>query len=317
MNLDRRTFLKTALILWWITKTSLVFASKMPNEEVKDDVEQIITNENKLKFEKSILAVWENEVNFFLTFFNLKTKESKIDDFVETVNILQKEFFSSWKSIDWILWSDTLKQIYLNYYLKKLEKLDQNQLKRLEIYQKMLWYEKKSGALYRWLNVFNYMTYYWKWNKEPKENTFISQDLIWKIPENIGSKINKILVYKLNKKTILTFYIDWNLYLSTYVSAWTLKNKTPKLNTFWQKKPDLYHTSSEYPKRWWRKWWAIMPYAVHIDWPIWLHWSDWQVDWMPHSHWCIRVPLFYIDEIYTQVSKLWIKNVLIDTKNIY
>lgn len=317
MNLDRRTFLKTVLILWWITKTSITFASKIPNEEVKDNVEQIITNENKLKFEKSILTVWENEVNFFLTFFNLKTKETRIDDFVETIKILQKEFLFNWKNIDWILWSDTLKQIYLNYYLKNLDKLDQNQLKRVEIYQKMLWYEKKSGALYRWLNVFNYMTYYWKWNKEPSKNTFISQDLIWKIPGNIDSKINKILVYKLNKKTILAFYIDWNLHLSTYVSAWTLINKTPKLNTFWQRKPDLYHTSSEYPKRWWKKWWAIMPYAVHVDWPIWLHWSDWQIDWMHHSHWCIRVPLFYIDEVYNQVSKLWIKNVLIDTKNIY
>ncbi len=181
----------------------------------------------------------------------------------------------------------------------------------------MLWYEKKPRALYKWLNIFSYMTYYWRWNKEPKENTFINQDLFWLVPQNIDQKINKILVYKLNNKFILAFYINWNLHLSTFVSPWTLNNKTPKLNTFWQKNPDLYHTSSKHPVKWWKKWWAIMPYAVHVDWSIWLHWSDWQIDWLSHSHWCIRVPLFYIDEIYNQVSKLWIKNVLIDTKNIY
>ncbi len=118
MNLDRRAFLKTTLILWWLSKISLVFASKIPNEEVKNDVDQIIANENKLKFKKSILSVWENEINFFLSFFKLNNSQSKVDDFIETIKILQKEFWFTKKSIDWVLWDMTLKQIYLNYYLK-------------------------------------------------------------------------------------------------------------------------------------------------------------------------------------------------------
>lgn len=89
-----------------------------------------------------------------------------------------------------------------------------------------------------------------------------------------------------------------------------------------KKTPDKHHYSTEYPKvdikkKIFEKWWAVMPYAVHIDWKEWIHWSDWTINGNLASHGCIRTPLFYVKEIHEKVKELWIENVLIDTTWIY
>lgn len=320
MDINKRNFIKWLIFIWVSWKVNSAFAQK-DVEEVKTEVLDLINLENKKKLEKSILSIWEREVLFFMNFFDIKDDDKKIDTFVSKVEVLQKEFNFSQKSIDGVLWSLTLRDIYLKYYQKNLDKLWIEQKKRLDIYNEMLWYNKKSWALYKKLDPFNYMTYYWKWSLLNELWTFISKDLIWKIPQNIKENKNIIIVSSLEWKKILSFYVDWILYLASYVSPWTLNHKTQKVNTNWIRNPDLYHTSSEYPEssksKTWKKWWAIMPYAVHVDGGVWIHWSDWIIDWSPHSHWCIRVPLFYVKEIFEKVKELWIKEVSIDTRNIY
>lgn len=321
--MNRRNFLKSIIVAWtWLIVSKNVFAEKDVLEEVKTEVVDILSQENIKKLEKSINSIWKIEVDFFSKYFQIDSNwENYAQLFVDKVKQLQKDFKFDSKSQDWVLWSATLRRIYLEYYMKTPEKLNEEQKHRISIYEEMQWYSKKSWALYKKLDVYNHMTYFWKDAGINEEGTYINEKLFWKIPQEIDEKINKIIVLQYENKKILTFYINWKLHLATFVSPWVLQHKTPKLKTKWKLKPDLYHTSSEYPeaekKKNWVKWWAIMPYAVHIDWAIWFHWSDWNIDWNPQSHGCIRTPLFYMKEIFEKVKGLWIENVLVDTTWIY
>jgi hypothetical protein len=186
----------------------------------------------------------------------------------------------------------------------------------------MLGYSKKPKALYRKLDVFSTNTYYGKDVWINKEWTLINENLFWKVPDFIDEKINKIIVSKIDGKNVLSFYVDGELFLATYVSPGLLDHQTSRLKTIWKKAPDILHYSTEYPKvdiekKIFEKWWAVMPYAVHIDWKEWIHWSDWPINWNLASHGCVRTPLFYVKEIHEKVGELWINNVLIDTTWIY
>lgn len=185
----------------------------------------------------------------------------------------------------------------------------------------MLWYSKKNWALASKLDVFHINDYYGDKVWLNKYWTFINENLIWKIPENMNGIGHKIIISKLDTKKVLSFYVDGKLYLATYVSPWLPQHKTPKLKTNGKLKPDKFHTSSEYPEinksKNGSKWWAVMPYAVHIDGWVRVHGSDSRIDGNLASHWCIRTPLFYVKEIYEKVAQLWIDKVMIDTTWIY
>lgn len=59
-----------------------------------------------------------------------------------------------------------------------------------------------------------------------------------------------------------------------------------------------------------------MPYAVHVYRGIWIHASDGKITGFPESHGCIRIPIYYAKELFTQVQKIGIKNVRISTYGI-
>jgi len=332
--MNRRDFLKWSLWLWiWLLLPDLTKAWEVDNttksgiDTTKDKVEDILDVKNNKKYEKSISSVWKREVDFFTKFFSL-SDNNNTDDFTNEIKSLQKEFGFPIKSQDWVLWPVTLKQIYLEYYSKHHDKLDAEIKKRLYIYNEMLWYLEYPKALYKKLDVFSTNTYYGKDVWINKEWTLINENLFWKVPDFIDKKINKIIILKINGKNVLNFYVDWELYLATYVSPWLVDYKTPSLNKVWDKNPDKYHTSSLYPEVKLKSknqeieegvkiGWAVMPYAVHIDLWIWIHWSDWTINWNPASHGCVRTPIFYVKEIHKKVKELWIKNVIIDTTGIY
>lgn len=329
-NMDRRDFLKWIWWLWlWLLLPDLTKASEVDNStksgidttevKVKVKVKDVLEIKDSEKYEKSISSVWKKEVDFFTTFFSIS---DNTDDFINKIKSLQKEFGFPIKSQDWVLWPATLKQIYLEYYSKNQDKLDEITKKRLFIYNEMLWYSKHPKALYRNLNVFSKNTYYGKDVWLNKEWTLINENLFWKVPDSIDKKINKIIVSKIDGKNVLSFYVDGKLYIATYVSPGLLDHQTSMLKTIWKNYPDKYHYSSEYPeinieKKIFKKWWAVMPYAVHVDWSVWLHWSDWPINGNPESHGCVRTPLFYMKELHEKVIELWINNVLIDTTRIY
>ncbi len=324
--MDRRDFLKWSLWLWlWFVLPDLTKASEVDNstksgiDTTKAKVEEVLDVKNSEKYEKSLSSVWKTEVDFFTKFFSIS---DNTDDFTNKIKILQKEFGFPTKSQDWVLWSATLKQIYLDYYSKNQDKLDAEIKKRLLIYNEMLWYSKYPKALYKKLDVFSTNTYYGKDVWLNKEWTLINENLFWKVPDFIDEKINKIIVSKIDGKNVLSFYVNGELYLATYVSPWLLNHKTSKLKTIWKNNPDKYHYSSEYPeinieKKIFKKWWAVMPYATHIDWSFRIHWSDWKINWDLASHGCVRTPLLYVKEIHEKVKELWIESVVIDTTGIY
>jgi len=275
---------------------------------------------NIILYNDSTRFVWKNEIDMFNKFFFWNT-DINANIFTNKVKELQKEF---WVNQDGILWPITLRSIYLNYYSKNIESLSFESKKRLEIYEDMLWYRDKKWAIYHNLDIFKLETFYWKnmWVNLPW--TYINENLVWKFPEKLDKKENLIIFKNINYKSALAFYVNGNLELATFASPGRNDDNddndeafTPRLNTTWQRNPSKLHFSSLYPKTDTNQWWAVMPYAVHVDWPIWLHWSDATINWRPASAWCIRVWLYYMEYIHNRVSQLWIRNVRIDTRNIY
>lgn len=274
-------------------------------------------NSNTENYKKSIEFIWEKEIINFLWFFWINE-----DLFTAKVIEIQKSF---WIKQDWVIWPETLKNIYLKYYIYNQDKLTPESKNRISIYLDMEKYKYVSWAKSSSFNVFNNNTYFWDdlWVNLPW--TYINEQLVNKIPHTISENVNKIIFSNINGKTVLAFYVNWKLELATFATPWENNNKhsSPKIYTTWKLSPDMLHTSSEYPESkningiMTQKWGAVMPYAVHIDWWVWIHWSDSKIDWFDHSHWCIRVPLFFQEFIYRKVKSLWYQNVIIDTRNVY
>jgi hypothetical protein len=275
----------------------------------QEDITQISIISIEKCYDESLLLIWKNEISFFMKFFHIQTWDKK--SFVDLIKNIQSKY--TFKP-SWILWDKLLEKIYLEYYSKAPDQLNQEQTKRLEIYQEMLWYRNIKWSLHSELDIFNMNDYYGNNLWVNKEGTLINENIINKIPYSLNDKKNKIIISQLRWKNILSFYVKWDLYLATYVSPWSLWHKTPKLYTTGKTHPDKYHISSEYPKK--THWWAIMPYAVHIDGRVWIHGSPSTINGKWASHGCIRVPLFYIKEIYEKVKKIWKGNVIIDTRQV-
>ena len=88
---------------------------------------------------------------------------------------------------------------------------------------------------------------------------------------------------------------------------------------------DIDHVSSEFPEEIknnkWKiirpKGWSAMAFAIHVNWWTRIHSSN-EIDGEPHSHGCIRTPLYYLrklyDEVYDEVK--W-KPLKVEIKNLY
>lgn len=305
--------LKALLIAWSIWFSTPVFSDIII--ETKDAVWENIFKKYQAEIIKSRNHIWENELSFFNSFFGIKNEL----DFIEKVVDIQ---ISNWLKPDWIIWKDTLKIIYDLYYVDNKNITDKEILKRIEIYNELKWYSKIPKAISYKLNPFNTETYYWKnmWVNIPQ--TFINKELSFKIKQNIDTQWEIIYVFKIEWKTALAYYSKWELKIASYVTWWK-ENKTYKIRTYWKRDAVKLYFSNSYPIKideedWSEEiGWAVMPYATHVEWWIRIHWSDWVVDWYNHSKWCIRVPLFYMKEIYETVRNIWKENLIIDTTNIY
>lgn len=275
---------------------------------------------NYLNYTKSIEFVWKNEVDNFNDFFWLY--DNNVNKFVEEIKSIQTKF---WLNVDGILWPNTLKVVYQNYYANNIDVLNSEANKRLEIYMNMKWYDNVKWAYNEKLNVFSKNLYYGIAMWTNISGTYINENLANHFSERLWNRENKIIFSNVNGKTALAFYVGWKLEVATFVTPGinNSKYRTPPLVTNGKANPDKLHISSQFPEIKDENWsvvdsgWAVMPYAVHIDRGIWLHWSDSKIDWLAHSHWCVRVWLYYIEHIYRLVNQLWVSNVLIDTRNIY
>ena len=107
-------------------------------------------------------------------------------------------------------------------------------------------------------------------------------------------------------KSALAVYRDWKLFMSTYVSIWTIwrKTVTGQYEITW-KFP--YKRSSKYDN-------AAMPFALNFYWWYYLHQRN--VTWYPLSHGCIGEPWVYADILYSLVLDKEHVDLYID-KNLY
>lgn len=163
----------------------------------------------------------------------------------------------------------------------------------------MLWYGQKDLILKNYNNIDAKKT-----NLEDLEKIkfpLIYDELKNVFPENISDlKLNKefkwkdlIFITKLeNQLHALAYYKEEKLYLATYISPWSKWHETPE----WEFKIEFKEKdrrSKKYEN-------APMAYAMNINWWIFMH--QWKSDWTMKSHWCIRVPGLYEQELFFTVK---------------
>lgn len=282
------------------TETQLELLDKIDNNRL-----------TKVEIMKSIRFAWKNEVKFFINFFKLKSQE----DVVTLIWAIQQE---KWLKQDNVLWENTLEYIYLNYYAK----IDKSQLphdiaQRLDTYKIMLQYPKNY---IEWTNywtlypssvpsVFDKDYYYWDWVWENIEWTYFNQDLYSKVEHTIKEKWVVAKLFELDWNFVVAVYIDWKINLLSYTTPWNPNIKwwiRTQTWTYSSKYSDLYHistASASVSNVWWKNYWAVMPFAVNVNW--WIYSHQWYVDWDRHSHWCIRLPYLYAKWLYEIFSKYW------------
>jgi len=303
--------------------------SKLRQQKLtQKEISQLQTS---IEIEKSIQFAWIKEVNNFGKVFNIENPK----EFVAILKWIQRE-----NSIndDGILWPQTLEILYTQVYNKDeyKEKLPDPVKYRLSIYEeiKKLYpqWEKREVRKDEWVlpsgipKVFTKQTYYWDYWKWPKEWTFIESFLDEKIPKTTTHsgnyiKIGKIKTPDWKTRNYLTFYKNWEIKIATFISLWVndKKRKTKEFNGIksypYKRMRDGDHISSEYPEAKGNrpKWGSVMAYAIRVDWWIWIHSSN-EIDWKPHSHGCIRTPLYYLRELFRYVEE---EPVNIEIKDIY
>jgi len=267
----------------------------------------------------SIKSCWKEEVSFFIDFFGI----GNYFQFKEKVSEIQKKHLLK---EDGVLWGETLKIVYLENYIKTSEKLPKKIKYRLDIYEeikqnynwkKMTWDNREVNPV-GIPKVFAKQTYYgafWEW---PREWAFIEEILFGKISPTISERWNFIEISKINidwkKRNYLAFYKNWKLEIATFVSIGINdKEKRTLEKTYNISKVivDIDHVSSEFPKE--TRGGSVMAYAINVDWWTWIHSSN-EVDGEPHSHGCIRTPLYYLRKLYDEVK--W-KPLKVEIKNLY
>lgn len=273
------------------------------------DLDSLKLNNSK-EYIRSVEISWSNEVDFFVQNFNIRTSL----DFENKVKGIQEEF-NLW--IDWVIWPNTLKIIYLNYYILN-SNLPIDIQNRLDIYNDMEKYPNNprlNSSFWKLNpsnvpNIFSKNYYLWIYKWENIVWTYINKNLIKYILENINSTKNIAYVSKIEWKYFLAVYVSWKLELLTYISPWRDDipwwMKTTKW-TFSSNYKNKYYISwaKDSVSRWydWNYYWAIMPYAINIIWWIYAH--AWIVNWEEMSHGCIRSPIYYAKWLYDIYSKTW------------
>jgi len=172
-----------------------------------------------------------------------------------------------------------------------------------------------------WRTITNKIYWDESLNNTPLDWTAISQSLTEEL-NNIPSKSNNIYIFKNSSwKIVLHYYLWWKLRVSTYVSPWDKNNKTKfrSVEKIWWI-DDKYHVSFSDDKENIKyennkyTWWG-MALSIHIQWPEFLH--VWLVNWKLLSHWCIRVPPFYMTVLAKYLWKNWVRPKINFSNNIY
>ena len=291
--ISRRWFLTWAIAF---TTASILEASPVHAEET----------ESQKKFREAVERIGAEEMSFFQNIFRLENLTSwEFENFVQDI---QRQL---WVDPDGALGPNTLKQLYLQYYIPNSFPLSSHQLLKYEIYQEMQDYPNHPRVLPgRTLrssynrNVFDSRVLFWGVDRIsananfPEWNLYINRSLYGNIPANESP--NSIFIEKFGEKTILRLYDQYGqIQVATFVSPGTRKHPTPENASYISHTKDLYHLSSVYPEKDGEPYGgAVMPYARHVVGWVWIHGTDGVADGHDRSHGCIRVPLFYAKKIF-------------------
>lgn len=291
------------------------------SKDVEENFDEIIKkNQDKYSIKKSIELIWKNEFHDFIDFFWLK-QEIEILAKISEIQIINN------LTVDWIIWPETLKILYKNYYSKNKDKLTKEQLKRLKIANDVEIFWKNSPNKKVWIpNVFNNDIYYWIGTSENLSWTLFNKELysLWIYEMQRENKKNEIILEKNNWKFHLLVYIEWKLSLLSFASpGWNhYDKKEEKVRKYptpiWKFKPirlDIDHYSSSRPKdKKWNIWWAPMYYGINFyNDNYWIH--LWKVDWNNQSYGCVRLPAYYAEWLFNLLQNYWIKTFKISIKD--
>lgn len=338
LRIARKNAVKDILSNWILSKDDIQKLETLEPKEIKKKLEETIKNlwltVNSLELIRYILIkIWINKrnmqglqewVNYKITFENWHYFISGVEKPEETEKQIETNNPADKIKVPIKEPKPKPKQDKLDTKEedKEVKKFMENRKKEIlaemdpEIYKKnnknaLLWsFHPEDRSTYFWR---------WKWTEPVKEmdKIFIAESLQnIDFKDKIWENENKIIISNVNGKEVLRFYLKWELHLATIVSPWLRDKETPRWN-FTLSRTDKYHASSEYPEasNWRKKWGAVMPYGIFIEaWSL-LHGSDSLIDWSLRSHGCIRVPLYYMKEIYEQVESLG--KIKIDTTWIY
>ncbi len=257
------------------------------------------------KYNDSIKYVWVNEVQNFLEVFWINKNQ-----FTSKVLEIQKDY---WLEQDGVIWSETLRVIYIKYRekLKEWDKLWFDIIDRLNAiyysnnYKNNPRSTSKYGRLYPngEPNVLRKTYYYWELKTENIPWTYIDSSLEKKIKKTNPNKWLYAKLLKIGGKYSLVAYYDWELVFASYTSPWNGRIKWWIQTTKWNFNLNVWDglryrltaAPTSVKKRWNRMVTDYMPNAVHLEWAwnwgIFVHAG--KVNWERRSHWCIRIPYKY------------------------
>ncbi len=303
-------------------------SSNIKLTSLKRNVEINNTSNNE-KYEEAKELIWKEQLDFFKNTMKKIVNSNNLSDAI--IYVQENSEYNG--KIDWKLWPKTMEAFYnMIYDLNRLkyaprEIKDRYRAKReLDEYpnnpREFQWRTIRSTRVPNviqnnndyFYGEANWENIKWYYLNEKLFNTLWKKGILEKTNyENWGNSIN---LRRIGSKYYLAMYVDWSLQVLTYISPGKFDKQTPDNRNYNLWNLDKYHISSSYPERdWINKWWAIMPFAINIRWPIWLH--VWRVNWRWLSHGCIRVPVYYQQRIFKLVEKFWNQNFKVNIWDLY
>ncbi len=238
--------------------------SEIPNNEEKNETLILIDN-SKIETYKELNAT-KTQINVELLKEEISIKQVKINTLKDTPLYMPWIRRNLWEML-WYWQSDEILKKYNDIDPKKNSKKGQIPLSDLDKVNFPLIYDELR----------NYFP-----NKI--DDLKINHKIKWK---------DLIYITKLeNWLHSLAYYKEWKLYIATYISPGLKDKHTPE----WEFKINF----KEHDKRSRKYDDAPMAYAMNINWWIYIH--QWKSDWTQRSHWCVRVPWFYEQELYSTVK---------------
>jgi len=265
-------------------------------------IQKWIIQENDLWdfWEKTAKYIYEYHPNYYLN-SSVSSVKNRAENLI--------------KLNEWIDKEEMLQTFYNTIEIYKNYSRDKN----MENWEKIILYARNWGK-YRTKNK---KLIFWSWHSSNPIGWTAIAKWLNKNPQKLKwlAKNNNIYVFKnKNNKFVLYYYLGWKLRVASYVSPWNPKYKYSEKKSkakIWTYIDWNHISGSKWDKnikyKNWKYTWATMPISIAIPWTDWeffhasLGWNgkaDVWVNWKLASHWCTRMPPFYVTVLAKYISNL-------------